>query len=135
MDKITETTETTVPEVVVEAVATPTTPETAPEVKTKAERIEYGFALNFPARFTMKVLYGQRHGKVKYITLYARVKNALAEGLLVKDGFQTPKTKTRGRRQIIFKRVDAKKKLVSAAPVDAVEAPVEPQPEATVATS
>lgn len=95
-------------------------------VKNPSGRIEYGFELKFPARFTLKALFGARHGKVKYITLYSRVKNALAEGVIVKDGEQTPKTKTRGRRQIIYRRVDAKTATVSvakvAAPVDATPA-------------
>lgn len=98
-------------------------------VKSPSGRVKYGFPLNFPERFTLKALYGARHGKIKYITLYTRVKNALAEGLIVKDGEQTPKTKTRGRRQIIFRRVDAKTATLKAtkapAPVaDAVTAPV-----------
>lgn len=84
--------------------------------KSKSGRIEYGFTLNFPARFTLRQLSNIRHGKVKYITLYSRVKNALAEGLIVKDGEQTPKKKTRGRRQTIYRRVDAKTAVVSTAP-------------------
>jgi hypothetical protein len=88
-------------------------------VKNPSGRIEYGFELKFPARFTLKALFGARHGKVKYITLYSRVKNALAEGVIVKDGEQTPKTKTRGRRQIIYRRVDAKTATVSVAKVAA----------------
>jgi hypothetical protein len=94
----------------------------------KSGRIQYGFTLNFPARFTLKQLSNIRHGKVKYITLYSRVKAALAEGQLVIAGEQTPKTKTRGRRQTIYQRVDAKTPVVNvsapvAAPV-AVDVPV-----------
>lgn len=104
-------------------------------VKNPSGRVQYGFELNFPARFTLKALYEARHGKIKYITLYSRVKNALAEGVIVKDGEHTPKVKTRGRRQIVFRRVDAKKATVKvtkapapiapdvvAAPADAVAA-------------
>lgn len=90
----------------------------------KSGRIQYGFTLNFPARFTLKQLSNIRHGKVKYITLYSRVKAALAEGQLVIAGEQTPKTKTRGRRQTIYQRVDAKTPVISVPAPVAVEAPV-----------
>ena len=91
--------------------------------KSPSGRIKYGFELNFPNEpFTIRNLARNKKGKVKYITLYSRVKNALAEGLLVIAGEKTPQHKTRGRRQLIFQRVDAKTPVVNV--TASVDAPV-----------
>lgn len=84
---------------------------------TKTARVPYGFKLNFPAEFTMRELRKVKAHKVKYITLYMRVKNALKNGSLVVAGEKTPTHARRGRRELVYRRADAKTTLVSTAPV------------------
>ncbi len=76
--------------------------------ESKGARIQYGFTLNFPDRFTIKSLSDSCNGKVKYITLYSRVKKAIREGVVVEDRLQVPSNKVRGRRKMIYVRTDAK---------------------------
>jgi hypothetical protein len=94
----------------------------------KHSRVKYGFELNFPNEFTMKSLKeslkGTPSSKARSLTLYIRVKNALAEGLIVKDHVEAPTVKTRGRRPFVFRRIDGKDVVVSVAPVEAT--PVAP---------
>jgi uncharacterized protein YaiL (DUF2058 family) len=74
----------------------------------KHHTIKHGFALRFPATFTMDELLEQtRKRKIKYITLRARVQKALKTGTVVIAGeVVTPNGS--GRRPIIYQRVDAK---------------------------
>ncbi len=80
---------------------------TATVTKSK-KRATYGFELNFPETFTMRQLRNLKGRKVKYITLYMRVKNALKEGVIVKVGTQEPSKVRKGRKEIVFARADAK---------------------------
>lgn len=91
---------------------------------TKKKRAAYGFELNFPETFTMRQLRGLKSHKVKYITLYMRVKNALKDGTIVKTGLQDPKHVRKGRKEIVYSRVDAKTVSASAAAA-AVTVPTE----------
>jgi hypothetical protein len=76
-------------------------------MKTKSiKHIKHGFKLEFPATFTMAELRQMKHHKVKYITLRARVLKALKQGKLEIAGEVV--TENRGRRPIIYQRVDAK---------------------------
>ncbi len=84
---------------------------------TKAKRVTYGFKLDFPAEFTMRELRKLKSHKVKYITLYMRVKAALKSGSLVTAGEKTPEHVRRGRKELVFRRVDAKVATLSAATV------------------
>lgn len=93
--------------------ATATT-NAAPKTK-KTNRAPYGFELNFPQSFTLRDLRKAKSHKVKYITLYMRVKKALANGEIVIAGEKTPKSKRRGRREVIYNRVNATTTVVSAA--------------------
>ena len=85
-----------------------------------AKRVKYGFALDFPAQFTMRQLRNLKGRKVKYITLYMRVQKALKAGQLVVSGVKTPDKARRGAREKIYQRADAKVTSVStSAPVSA----------------
>ena len=77
-------------------------------------RIAYGFTLNFPAKpFTIKSLCA--HGAhPQYITAYMRVKAALKAGTIVAAGSKTPEAVRRGRKELVFKRANAKVATVSA---------------------
>ena len=70
----------------------------------KAKRIKYGFELKFPKKFTLSDLC-EKNGKVKYITLYSRVKQALENGELEIAGLKEPDESRRGRKEIIYKRL------------------------------
>lgn len=72
------------------------------------KRVSYGFKLNFPAEFTMRTLRASKSHKVKYITLYMRVKQALKAGVIVVAGEKTPDKARRGRKELVFRRSDAK---------------------------
>lgn len=79
-----------------------------------SKRAPYGFKLDFPANdFTMRDLRKQKSHKVKYITLYMRVKGALKDGTLVRVGEKAPNTVRRGRKELVFRRADAKTASVS----------------------
>jgi hypothetical protein len=84
-------------------------------------RVAYGFALEFPQRFTMRQLANGR--KVQYITLYKRVQKALQNGELIVAGKQdftvSHKKKSKGRQQLIYQRVNAKTSTVTTEPVTA----------------
>ena len=71
----------------------------------KSNRIKYGFELNFPETFTLRDLRKAKSHKVKYITIYSRVKKALDSGELVIDGLREPAKARRGRKEIVYKRV------------------------------
>jgi len=79
-----------------------------PNTATKAKRVTYGFKLDFPAKFTMRELRKLKSHKVKYITLYMRVKNALKDGTIMVAGEKTPDHVRRGRKELVFVRSDAK---------------------------
>ena len=83
----------------------------------KAPRVTYGFKLDFPAEFTMRELRKSKSHKVKYITLYMRVKNALKSGALVVAGEKTPSHVRRGRKELVFRRADAKVATLSASAI------------------
>lgn len=85
--------------------------------KTKSKRIEYGFELNFPETFTLRDLRKAKSQKVKYITIYSRVKKALDSGELVIDGLREPAKARRGRKEIVYKRVSAVEDPVATADV------------------
>lgn len=82
--------------------------------KTKSNRAPYGFDLKFPQTFTLRDLRKQKSHKVKYITLYMRVKKALANGEIVVTGEKAPKAKRRGRREVIYSLANATTPVVSA---------------------
>jgi hypothetical protein len=86
--------------------------DTATETK-KNNRAPYGFKLEFPESFTLRDLRKQKAHKVKYITLYMRVKKALANGEIVVSGEKTPKNKRRGAREIIYSRANVATAVVS----------------------
>jgi hypothetical protein len=80
-------------------------------------RINYGFKLTFPnTPFTMKSLLS-KGAHPQYITAYMRVKAALASGVLVVAGEKTPDRVRRGRKELVFRRADAKTSTLSAASV------------------
>lgn len=71
----------------------------------KSKRVKYGFELNFPDTFTLRDLRKQKSHKVKYITLYARVRKAIDEGLIVESGLKEPTAARRGRKEVVYKVV------------------------------
>lgn len=71
----------------------------------KNKRVKYRFELNFPDTFTLRDLRKAKSHKVKYITIYSRVKKALDSGELVIDGLRQPNKSRRGRKEIVYKRV------------------------------
>ena len=85
--------------------------------KTKSKRIEYGFELNFPETFTLSDLRKAKCHKVKYITIYSRVKKALENGELVIDGLKDPAKPRRGAKEIVYKRVSRVEDPVATADV------------------
>jgi flagellar basal body L-ring protein FlgH len=76
-------------------------------VGAKKKRVKYNFPLEFPASFTMRDLRKAKSHKIKYITLYARVKKALKVGSLVVSGEKTPAHARPGRRELVYSRVEA----------------------------
>ena len=80
---------------------------------TKSKRVTYGFPLVFPETFTMRELRKLKSHKVKYITLYMRVKAALKAGQLTVSGRKTPDHIRRGRKELVFRRADAKVSTLS----------------------
>jgi hypothetical protein len=74
---------------------------------TNNKRINYGFKLDFPATFTMAELRHAKRHTVKYITLRSRVLKAIKQGKVVIAG-EVVTPNSRGRRPIIYRRVDAK---------------------------
>lgn len=78
------------------------TNDTIETSETKPSRVTYGFELKFPQTFTLRDLRKQKSHKVKYITLYSRVRKALAAGEIVISGEKTPKAKRRGRREVVY---------------------------------
>lgn len=85
-----------------------------------SKRIPYGFKLDFPSTdFTLRDLRKQKSHKVKYITLYMRVKNALTNGDLVVAGEKTPTAARRGRKELVFRRADAKQAVINTVTNDA----------------
>ena len=88
---------------------------TATKTKTKNKnRVTYGFNLEFPVEFTMRELRKLKHHKVQYITLYKRVHSALKTGELVTAGTRAPTKTRRGRKELVFRRADAKTNLVTS---------------------
>jgi len=71
----------------------------------KSKRVKYGFELNFPDTFTLRDLRKQKSHKVKYITLYARVRKAIDEGMIVEAGLKEPAAARRGRKEVVYKVV------------------------------
>jgi hypothetical protein len=79
-----------------------------------SKRVSYGFKLDFPTTdFTLRDLRKAKSHKVKYITLYMRVKNALKKGDLVEVGEKAPAKARRGRKELIFRRADAKQTAIT----------------------
>ena len=83
-------------------------------VKTAKPRATYGFKLNFPETFTMRQLRNLKGRKIQYITLYMRVKSALKNGEIEVTGKQEPKTARKGRKEIVYSRVNAKTPAVTS---------------------
>jgi hypothetical protein len=84
------------------------------------KRASYGFNLDFPATpFTIRGLHRQKRGTIKYITLYMRVKKALKDGVIAVSGKADPKKVRKGRKELMFTRVDAKTTSVTATKVTA----------------
>jgi hypothetical protein len=69
----------------------------------KTKRIKYGFELTFPKQFTIRDLRKAKSHKVKYITIYSRVKRALEEGTIVEAGLKDPDHTRRGRKETIYR--------------------------------
>jgi hypothetical protein len=84
----------------------------------KSKRVKYGFELTFPDTFTLRDLRKQKSHKVKYITLYARVRKAIDEGLIVESGLKEPTAARRGRKEVVYKVVN------NEAPVSTAEVAV-----------
>lgn len=92
-----------------------TAPTTNDAAKTKKNnRAPYGFKLEFPQTFTLRDLRKAKSHKIKYITIYARVQKALANGEIVVTGEKAPETKRRGAREKIYSRVNATEAIVSS---------------------
>lgn len=83
----------------------------------KNKRIKYGFELNFPDTFTLRDLRKAKSHKVKYITVYSRVKQALDSGEIMIAGLKDPAKTRRGRKEYVYKRVTADQPPVSTADV------------------
>ncbi len=91
-----------------------------PSTATKSTRVTYGFKLDFPQKdFTLRDLRNMKGRKVKYITIYMRVKNALKNGEIAVVGKKAPKHTRKGRQELVYSRVNAKTAIVTATPVDA----------------
>ncbi len=72
----------------------------------KNKRIKYGFELTFPnTSFTLRDLRKAKSHKVKYITIYSRVKQALEDGEIAIAGLKDPTKARRGRKEHVYKRV------------------------------
>ena len=82
-----------------------------------AKRIKYGFELKFPNTFTLRYFRNAKHHKVKYITLYSRVKQALENGEIAIAGLKDPAKARRGRKEIVYKRLDVDQPPVASADV------------------
>lgn len=67
------------------------------------KRIKYNTPVEFPASFTLRELKAAGHHKIKYITLYARVRKALDNGTLVEAGLKEPDKTRRGRKEVIYR--------------------------------
>jgi hypothetical protein len=79
-----------------------------------SKRVPYGFKLDFPqTEFTLRDLRKQKSHKVKYITIYMRVKNALKNGSIVEVGEKAPAKARRGRKELVFRRADAKQTAIT----------------------
>jgi hypothetical protein len=88
--------------------ATTTSSPTSTKQSKSSKRAPYGFKLDFPdTEFTLRDLRKQKSHKVRYITLYMRVKKGLAEGNILVAGEKTPTSTRRGRKEIIYRRADA----------------------------
>lgn len=92
------------------------TTDTASATATSNKRIKYGFTLNFPEKFTLRELRKLNYHKIKYITIYSRVRKALDEGTLVEDSLKDPVKSRRGRKEVIYRVV--KNSTASEAVVD-----------------
>lgn len=68
-----------------------------------SKRIKYNTPINFPATFTLRDLRKANHHKIKYITIYSRVRKALASGTLVEAGLKDPAKSRRGRKEVVYK--------------------------------
>lgn len=80
-------------------------------VTTKSKRVTYNFKLEFPTEFTMRELRQKKSHKVSYITLYKRVENALKKGTLEIVGNKPQAKARRGRKELVYRRADAKVNL------------------------
>jgi len=79
--------------------------DTNTNTNVKSKRVKYGFELKFPDTFTLRDLRKQKSHKVKYITIYARVRKAIDEGLIVESGLKEPAAARRGRKEVVYKVV------------------------------
>lgn len=75
---------------------------------TTTKRATYGFKLDFPQTFTMRQLRNLKGRKIQYITLYMRVKKALETGEIEVTGKQEPNRTRKGRKELVYSRVNAK---------------------------
>jgi hypothetical protein len=76
------------------------------KTKKKSNRVKYNFELKFPQTFTLRDLRKATHHKVSYITLHSRVKKAMEDGTVVKNGVKAPDKVRRGRREFIYSLVN-----------------------------
>ena len=91
----------------------------ATNTASNTKRATYGFKLDFPKTFTMRQLRNLKGRKIKYITLYMRVKNALKNGEIVIAGKAEPKTTRKGRKELVYARANVSAAVVSTAGADA----------------
>lgn len=84
------------------------------------KRATYGFKLDFPATFTMRELRKTTHHKKSYICLYKRVEKAVKDGEVIELGKKTPDQLRKGRKEMIYQRVN----VAAVAPADHTTAEV-----------
>ena len=87
--------------------------------KSAKSRAEYGFRLDFPkVPFTINDFRKfKKYASVPYITLYKRVKNAVANGVLVVSDNRP--TGGRGRPKAVYSRTDVKASVSASVAVKA----------------
>lgn len=80
----------------------------------KTKRIKYNTPLTFPQTFTLKELRKANANKMKLITIYSRVQNGIENGTIEKVGLKDPSESRRGRKEFVYKLVEAVSSPVAA---------------------
>lgn len=86
-----------------------------------SNRIKYNTPINFPATFTLRELRKANHHKIKYITIYSRVRKALDAGTLVEAGLKQPAKARRGAKEKVYTLVSANLPATDTNTADAVQ--------------